>query len=81
MELKQLIKNSEERFISYKKLLEDLNRNKKSLIADGIPEEDIAWFNSLLRDNKNEEEKYMKLLVIERRYENESMNPPYYYPY
>ena len=81
MELKQLIKNSEERFISYKKLLEDLNRNKKSLIADGIPEEDIAWFNSLLRDNKNEEEKYMKLLVIERRYENESMNPTYYYPY
>jgi len=71
MELKELIKNSEERSISYKKLLEELYKNKIN----------VEWYNNLLRESKNFEQSWLKKLVEEKRYENEGLNPPFFYLY
>ena len=73
MELKQLIKNTEERFISYKVLLEDISKVKLE------PSELLTWYKSLLRDNKNNESSNLKKLVEEKTYENEGLNPPFLY--
>ena len=69
MTLTELIRNAEARFISY-----------KAMIAEFRDIEDTD-FRQLLRDNKNEEEKWMKKLKEEKRHENEGMSPPYCYRY
>jgi len=70
MDLKDLIKNTEERYISYKKILEDLYKNK-IVIPD--------WFKDLLHEMKNTEKELMEKLIEERINENQGLNPPYCY--
>ena len=75
MELKELIKNTEERLISYKILLEDVGRNKTIFNLDN------EWYKNDIRDFKNFEQQWLKKLSEEKRNENEGMNPPYCYKY
>lgn len=74
--LKQIIKNTEERLISYKKLLEESNRDKKSF---PINDELVEWYKSLLREYKNLDQNFLKKLIEEKTYENEGLNPPFCY--
>jgi len=65
--MKELIKNSELRLVSYKKLLAEFARTAPD------------WYKELLRENKNNEQVYLKKLVEEKTYENEGLNPPFCY--
>lgn len=78
MTTKELIRNSEQRCSSYDKMLEDVNRDKIS-----FPKEDVFVheYKYLLRENKNKEKMWLKMLVNERTNENEGLNPDYCYPY
>ncbi len=76
MELKLMIKNSEERNDSYKKLLENVYKDKVSFPAD---DELVIWYKSWLRDNKNSEQGWLKDLVEEKTNHNEGLNPPFCY--
>ena len=69
-----LIKNSEERLISYKQLLGDVGRNR-----DIFPPDDgvVIWYKELLHWAKNDEEKWLKKLIEERTLENQGLNPFY----
>jgi hypothetical protein len=78
MELKVLIRNSEERVKSYKTLLEQVNRDKNSFPPGN---EFVIWYKSILRENKNREEKWLKDLIDERTFENQKLNPPFLYKY
>ncbi|MBD3195134.1 MAG: hypothetical protein GF317_08775 [Candidatus Lokiarchaeota archaeon] len=73
MELKELIKNSEQRVKEYKELLSNVFRNKDIDYPD--------WYKQLLRENKNREEVWLKELVKEKTYENQGLNPPFCYKY
>lgn len=66
--MKEIIKNCENRLVSYKQLLSEFARLD-------VPD----WYKELLRENKNNEQVYLKKLVEERTYENEGLNPPYCY--
>jgi len=55
-----LIRNSETRFISYKQLLNDLFKSKKL-----YREDDFEWMRIFLRDLKNIEERFLKMLINE----------------
>ncbi len=76
-DLKIAIKNSEQRLINFKKLLEEVHRDK-----DIFPSDDkfVKWFKTFLRENKNEEQENLKRLIKEKTYENQGLNPPYCYP-
>lgn len=71
--LKRLIKNSEERVIIYKKLIEEVYKNK-----DKFPPQDefIVWYKQDLRENLNSEQKWLKQLILQRTHEKEGLNPP-----
>lgn len=77
MELKTLIKNAEERVADYKKMLEDVHKDK---INFPPTYEQIVWYKSLLRENKNSEQIWLKKLIEQKTYENEGLNPPCCYP-
>jgi hypothetical protein len=81
MNLKEWIKNTEARVLSYKQLLEELNKNWKNLIIDPAMYDILDWYKSHLRDCKNQEETLLKKLITERMYENSGMNPPFMYLY
>jgi hypothetical protein len=75
-ELTSLIKNAEERVLSYKQLLEEVSRNKKIFSGE---DDLIVWFKNLLREAKNFEQNRLKDLVEEKTYLNSGLNPPYCY--
>ncbi len=74
LDLKQLIRNSEERFISYKKLLEEVFKDKIN-----FPLEDklTIWYKEYLRESKSNEENYLKKLIKEKEYLNQQLNSPF----
>lgn len=76
MELKQYIRNTEERFKSYKTLLEEVNKDKIHFPANNPF---VEWYKTLLRENKNFEQTLLKKLVEEKTFENEGLNPPFCY--
>lgn len=76
--LSELIKNSEERFISYKKLIEDVHKDKINFPPN---DEFVIWYKNFLRENKNEEEIWLKKLISEKTNENQGINPPYCYKF
>ena len=76
MELKTLIKNSEERVSDYKKMLEDVHKDKINFPST---DESVIWYKSLLREHKNSEQIWSKKLIEERTCENEGLNPPFCY--
>jgi len=77
LELKTLIKNSEERVVDYKKMLEEVHKDKINFPPNS---ELTVWYKTFLRENKNSEQLWLKELIEERTYENEGLNPPFYYP-
>jgi len=64
-ELKARIRNCEERFISYKKMLEDVHRDKAAFPPD---DPFVIWHKDSLRESKNQEEKWLDRLREERTY-------------
>lgn len=70
--LKGWIRNSEERFIWYKKELEDLYKL-------GIGRSDPGWMASL-KDSKQWEEKNLARLREEQTNLKQGLNPPFCYP-
>jgi hypothetical protein len=76
-ELKELIKNSNERVTDYKNLLEEVYKDKITFPLDN---DLVNWYKSFLRENKNLEQNLLKQLVKEKTFENEGLNPPFYYP-
>ena len=77
MELKTLIKNTEERIFCYKKLLEDVFKNKINYSTD----EFTIWYKTILRENKNFEEFILKSIIEEKTYEKDGLNPPFCYKF
>ncbi len=75
--LKYCIKNTEERYISYKKMLEGIFKDKVNF---PIGDEFVDWYKELLREGKNEEEGYLKKLQLEITNLRQGMNPPFCYP-
>jgi len=71
-----IIQNSEQRFISYKKLLEEVSRDKFNYPPNN---EFVIWYKSHLRECKNSEELSLKKMVKDKTYENEGLNPPSFY--
>ena len=78
MELKELIKNSEERVLSLKKMLEDVGRDKTNFPPT---DEFIEWYKTFLRETKNFEQIRLKDLVEEKTNENQGLNPPFCYKF
>jgi hypothetical protein len=76
--LKHLIRFTEERYIWYKKALEDLYKTKFEP-GDWQTEFNV-WFKEHLREMKNREESDLKELRIEMEHCRSGMNPPYCYP-
>jgi hypothetical protein len=56
-QLRYYIRQSEERYISYKKMLEELFKDKISFPLDS---DLVSWYKEHLRDCKNREEIYLK---------------------
>lgn len=55
-----LISNTEKRYVSYKKQIADLYKNKNIIVP-----EDFDWFMNSLKESKNFEEKLLKSLIKE----------------
>jgi len=64
-ELKRRITNNEERFISYKKMLESVHRDKETFPPN---EPWVIEHKNNLRDAKNSEESRLKELIEEKTY-------------
>lgn len=69
MDLKVIVKNSEDRYVSYKNLLAEMYK------TSGVED----WFKEFLREMKNLEEGWLKKLVEEKSFENSGLNPPFCY--
>ena len=69
--LKTCVKHSEERFQSYKDILEIYFKEKW----------DLLWYKDLLRELKNNEEIYLKKTREELTYYRQGLNSPSFYPY
>jgi hypothetical protein len=76
MELKDLIRNAEARFIWYKNEIEAVGRDRVNF---PLTDELVVWYKAHLRESKNNEEIWMKNLVKEKQYENQGLNPPFTY--
>ena len=76
--LRKLIKTTEERYLSYKKMLEYMFKDKISFPLNDI---NVEWYKELLRDGKNQEEGILKELRLELEYHRSGLNPPTFYKY
>ncbi len=76
MELKILIKNTEDYVAFYKKMLEEVSRDKIAFPPD---DEIVDWYKALLREGKNSEQVRLKNLTDEKTHENQGLNPPFCY--
>jgi len=74
--LKYLIKSTEERYIWYKKSIEDLYKNRESYEAGDWKIEFMVWFKDHLREMKNSEESRLKELRVEIEHCRSGLNPP-----
>jgi len=66
--IKHYIKFTEERYISYKKLLEEVYKDKETFPPG---DEFVIWFKEHLREMKNSEESSLKKLHLELKYGGE----------
>lgn len=78
---KHWIKFTEERYISYKQMLETLFKDKTVYEPGDWRIEFTVWFKEHLREMKNHEEGNLKKLHIEYQHIKEGMNLPYCYIY
>ena len=79
--LKKIIRTTEERYIWYKKEIENLYKNKETYEPGDWRIEFGIWFKDHLREMKNYEESRLKELRIDIEYYRAGMNPPYMYNY
>lgn len=77
MILSELIRNGEQRLVSYKKMLGDVGRDKTSFPPG---DELVEWYRSMLREVKNMEQGLLKKYIKEKTHENQGLNPPFCYP-
>ena len=75
--LKHYIRFTEERYISYKKMLEDIFKDK---INYPPGDEFVDWYKEHLREEKNKAEGSLKQLHTEIMHVKQGMNPPACYP-
>lgn len=74
--LKELVRQEEDRYISYKKMLEDTFKHKESFpVGDELSE----WYKELLREGKNSSESRLKHLREELTDYRQGMNPSFCY--
>lgn len=78
--LKHWIRFSEERYISYKKLLEEIHKDKTVLEPGDWRVEHRVWLKEHLRECKNSEESNLKELRIEMEHLRQGLSPPWCYP-
>lgn len=74
--LKILIRNTEDRYIWYKKEIESLFKNKNIWPVD---DNFTIWYKEFLREEKNLSESHLKELQIEMTHFRQGMNPPFCY--
>lgn len=74
--LKELVKQSEERFIWFKKELSSLYSQRDVFDPD---DEFTIWYKSYLREQKTINESWMKSLVEERDFLRNGLSSPYLY--
>lgn len=72
-DIKKAIINTEERIKYYKELLKEIGMNRDVFPPD---DEFVQWIRSFLREQKNDNDSWLKELTLERRYENAGLNPP-----
>lgn len=74
MTLAELITNSEKRLLSHKLTLKEM-----SIDRDTYPplDELVIWLKEFIREEKNSEQRWLKMLVEEKTAENEGLNPNY----
>jgi len=76
-ELKIFIRDTEARYIDYKKMLEGTFKDKSNF----PPEDEFTeWYKDLLKYGKKVEESALKDLKEELTYFRQELNPPFYYP-
>jgi len=75
-QLKDFVKNSEEIYISYKKMLENVFKDKTNFPPG---DEFTEWYKELLREGKNRSESDLKNHREELIYFRQGMNPPFCY--
>lgn len=75
-QLRELVRNAEERYISYGKMLEDVFKDKVNFPSG---EEFTEWYKELLREGKNTSESWLKGLREELTYFRQGLNPPSFY--
>ena len=71
--LKVIVRNSEARFLDYKKLLENTFKDKSAF-------SESEWYKDILREAKNFEETYLKKVRQEITDLRQNINPEYFYP-
>ena len=59
--LKELVRSEEDRYISYKKMLEDTFKHKESFPAG---DELSEWYKELLREGKNSSRHFLRFLLL-----------------
>lgn len=74
--LKELVRFEEERYISYKKMLEDTFKYKEIFPAG---DELSDWYKELLREGKNSSESTLKHLREELTDYRQGLNPGFLY--
>lgn len=74
--LKELVRQEEDRYISYKKMLEDTFKHKESFPAG---DELSEWYKELLREGKNSSESTLKHLREELTDYRQGLNPAFLY--
>lgn len=75
-QLRELVRNSEYRYISYKQMLDDFFRGKSNFkVGDDL----IDWYKELLREGKNTAESDLKHFREELTDFRQGMNPPFCY--
>lgn len=75
-QLRELVRNAEYRYISYKQMLDDLFRGKSNFI---VGDELIEWYKELLREGKNTAESDLKTLREELTDFRQGLNPSFLY--
>lgn len=74
--LKNLVRNEEDRYISYKKMLEETFKFKDAFpVGDELSE----WYKNLLREEKNISESRLKKLREELTDYRQGLNPSFLY--
>lgn len=79
MSVKVFIAPTEARIKWYKEEMSNLHRFKEDYMKCG--QESYDWYKEHIREMKTLEEGRLKAIKLEREYENQGLNPPFFYKY